>query len=122
MFGHEKGAFTGALSQKRGRFERADTGTIFLDEIGELPIGLQVKLLRALQEKVVIRVGETKPEAVDIRVIAATNIDLRERIQKGKFREDLFFHLNVVPLHIPPLREHHEDVPELLTYYTDYFV
>jgi len=95
IFGHEKGAFTGAAQRKPGRFEIAHRGTLFLDEIGEMPVALQVKLLRALQEKIVTKVGETKPETVDIRVVAATNKNLEEEIRKGTFREDLFFRLNV---------------------------
>lgn len=114
LFGHEKGAFTGAISQKRGRFERADKGTIFLDEIGELPLQAQVRLLRVLQTKEIERVGGANPIAVDIRVIAATHRDLKEMIASGRFREDLWFRLNVFPITIPPLRHRREDIPALV--------
>ncbi len=114
LFGHEKGAFTGAISQKRGRFERADKGTIFLDEIGELPLQAQVRLLRVLQTKEIERVGGTSPIPVDIRIISATHRDLEEMIASGRFREDLWFRLNVFPITIPPLRQRREDIPALL--------
>jgi DNA-binding NtrC family response regulator len=114
LFGHEKGAFTGAISQKRGRFERADRGTIFLDEIGELPAQAQVRLLRVLQTKEIERVGGTSPIVVDIRIISATHRDLQEMIASGRFREDLWFRLNVFPITIPPLRQRREDIPALL--------
>jgi transcriptional regulator with GAF, ATPase, and Fis domain len=114
LFGHEKGAFTGAISQKRGRFERADKGTIFLDEIGELPLQAQVRLLRVLQTKEIERVGGTSPIVVDIRIISATHRDLEEMIASGTFREDLWFRLNVFPITIPPLRQRREDIPALL--------
>ncbi|MBN1382808.1 MAG: sigma-54-dependent Fis family transcriptional regulator [Deltaproteobacteria bacterium] len=117
LFGHEKGAFTGALARKRGRFERAHGGTIFLDEVGELLPEAQVRLLRVLQEKVVERVGGTEPIKVDIRVIAATHRDLEAMITEGTFRDDLYFRLNVFPIILPPLRERREDIPSLLHYF-----
>ena len=110
LFGHVKGAFTGAVASRAGKFQIADKGTLFLDEIGELPLNLQVKLLRALQERVVIRVGDSRPEKVDIRVVAATNRNLEEEIREGRFREDLYYRLNVVNLWLPPLRERGDDV------------
>jgi transcriptional regulator with GAF, ATPase, and Fis domain len=110
LFGHVKGAFTGAVMSRPGKFQVADKGTLFLDEIGELPPNLQVKLLRALQERVVFRVGDSKPEKVDIRVVAATNRNLEEEIKNGNFREDLYYRLNVVNLWLPPLRERGDDV------------
>jgi transcriptional regulator with GAF, ATPase, and Fis domain len=114
LFGHEKGAFTGAMTLRYGRFERAHGGTIFLDEIGELTPEAQVKLLRFLQEKEFERVGGSETLRVDVRVIAATHRDLPERVRQGRFREDLFFRLNVFPLTIPPLRQRREDIPQLL--------
>jgi transcriptional regulator with GAF, ATPase, and Fis domain len=114
LFGHEKGAFTGATSVRYGRFERAHQGTVFLDEIGELTPDAQVKLLRVLQEKEFERVGGSETLRVDVRVIAATHRDLPERVRQGRFREDLFFRLNVFPLTIPPLRQRREDIPQLL--------
>jgi transcriptional regulator with GAF, ATPase, and Fis domain len=117
LFGHEKGAFTGALSQKRGRFERADQGTLFLDEIGELPPQAQVRMLRVLQYKEIERVGSTKPISVDIRLIAATNRNLEEMVKAKQFREDLWFRLNVFPIRIPPLRERKEDIPALVRHF-----
>ncbi|WP_437673318.1 sigma 54-interacting transcriptional regulator [Sorangium sp. So ce131] len=110
LFGHVKGAFTGAIASRPGKFQVADKGTLFLDEIGELPLNLQVKLLRALQERVVFRVGDSKPEKVDIRIVAATNRNLEEEIRTGNFREDLYYRLNVVNLWLPPLRERGDDV------------
>ncbi|MEM9189613.1 MAG: sigma-54-dependent Fis family transcriptional regulator, partial [Myxococcota bacterium] len=110
LFGHVRGAFTGAVNTREGKFQIADKGTLFLDEIGEMPINLQVKLLRALQERIVMKVGDTKAEPVDIRVLAATNRDLEHEIKKGNFREDLFYRLNVVNLHLPPLRDRGDDV------------
>jgi len=119
LFGHEKGAFTGAVSQKRGRFERADHGTILLDEIGELPLPAQVRLLRILQNKEIERVGGTKTITVDTRVIAATHSNLEEMVREGQFREDLLFRLNVFPIVIPPLRRRAEDIPALVTYFLE---
>lgn len=121
LFGHEKGAFTGASSTRIGRFELADGGTIFLDEIGEMSPTLQVKLLRVLQQREFERVGGTKTIKVDVRIIAATNIDLEKAIQVGKFREDLYYRLNVIPIVIPPLRERTEDIPILMEYFLNHF-
>ena len=117
LFGHEKGAFTGALAQKKGRFELADTGTLFLDEIGELPLEIQSKLLRVLQEQEFERLGGTTTLRVDVRVIAATNRGLREAVTRGRFRADLFYRINVVPIVLPPLRERHEDIPLLVDHF-----
>ena len=117
LFGHEKGAFTGAISQKRGRFERAHNGTIFLDEIGELPSQAQVRLLRVLQQKEIERVGGTQAVPVNIRVISATHRRLEEMVRQGRFREDLYFRLNIFPITIPPLRQRREDIPDLLTFF-----
>ncbi len=114
LFGHEKGAFTGATTAKRGKFELANGGTLFLDEIGDMSLSAQAKVLRVLQEKRFERLGGTKVIEVDVRVIAATNKDLREEIKAGRFREDLYFRLNVVPITIPPLRERKEDIPILV--------
>ncbi len=119
LFGHEKGAFTGAISQRRGRFERADKGTIFLDEIGELPPQAQVRLLNVLQKKEIERVGGTSSIPVDIRVISATHRNLEEMIASGRFREDLWFRLNVFPIMIPPLRQRREDIPALVHHFID---
>jgi formate hydrogenlyase transcriptional activator len=117
LFGHEKGAFTGALMQKRGRFELADHGTLFLDEIGDISLDLQPKLLRALQEREFERLGSTKTIHVDVRLIAATHRDLPEMIRNNQFREDLFYRLNVFPIEIPPLRERREDISLLIHYF-----
>ena len=117
LFGHEKGAFTGADSRRRGVFELADGGTVFLDEIGELPPSMQAKLLRALQEKSISRVGGERPIPVDVRIVAATNRDLKELVAKKQFREDLYFRLNVIELEIPPLRRRKEDIPELIDFF-----
>ncbi len=117
LFGHEKGAFTGAISQKRGRFERADKGTIFLDEIGELPAQAQVRLLHVLQRKEIERVGGTRSIPVDIRVVSATHRNLQEMVGSGQFREDLWFRLNVFPIMIPPLRQRKGDIPSLVHHF-----
>ncbi len=117
LFGHEKGAFTGAVGQKKGRFELADGGTIFLDEVGEIPPGIQVKLLRVLESREFERVGGGRPIRVDVRVLAATNSDLEARIAEGSFREDFYYRLNVVRIHIPPLRDRREDIPLLTSYF-----
>jgi transcriptional regulator with GAF, ATPase, and Fis domain len=117
LFGHEKGAFTGAVSQKRGRFERAHGGTIFLDEIGDLPIQAQVRLLRVIQQKEMERVGGTETIAVDVRIITATHRNLEKLIGKNKFREDLWYRLNVFPIIIPPLRQRKSDIPLLIEHF-----
>ena len=117
LFGHEKGAFTGAMSKKKGRFELADNGTIFLDEIGEMSLLTQTKILRVLQEMEFESVGGTKTIQVDVRIITATNKDLDEEVRKGRFREDLYYRLNVVPITIPPLRERKEDIPILAEHF-----
>jgi transcriptional regulator with GAF, ATPase, and Fis domain len=122
LFGHVKGAFTGAVANKPGKFQVADGGTLFLDEIGEMPLQLQVKLLRALQDKTVVRVGDTRPETVDIRILAATNRDLEAEINAGRFREDLYWRLNVVNVHLPPLRERGEDVMTIAKYFMNRFI
>ncbi|MDZ7291101.1 MAG: sigma-54 dependent transcriptional regulator [candidate division KSB1 bacterium] len=114
LFGHEKGAFTGAVGARKGYFEQADTGTIFLDEIGEMPLNTQVKLLRLLEGKEFIRVGGSSPRQVDVRVITATNRDLEAAVRKGQFRSDLFYRLNAVNIRVPPLRERRQDVPLLV--------
>jgi two-component system NtrC family response regulator len=118
LFGHEKGAFTGAVQARKGRFELADGGTLFLDEIGELQPAVQVKLLRVLQERTFERLGGNKPIEVDIRLVAASNRDLEQEVERGGFRLDLFYRLNVVPLHLPPLRERREDIPLLAAHFT----
>ncbi len=117
LFGHEKGAFTGAVAMRKGRFELADGGTLFLDEIGEIPLALQSKLLRALQEKSFERVGGSKTLSVDVRIISATNKELREEVDQGRFREDLYYRLNVIHLLLPPLRERMDDIPLLVEYF-----
>jgi transcriptional regulator with PAS, ATPase and Fis domain len=119
LFGYEKGAFTGAVSSKPGRFSLADGGTIFLDEIGDMSPHLQVKLLRVLQDRIVEPVGGLKPKAVNVRVIAATNVDLRNKVKEGKFREDLFYRLQVVPVELPSLRDRNEDLSLLLSFFAE---
>jgi two-component system nitrogen regulation response regulator NtrX len=119
LFGHVKGSFTGAVGDRAGKFEQADTGTLFLDEVGDMSPDAQAKVLRALEQGVVTRVGGAKAIEVDVRVIAATNKDLPQEIEGGGFREDLFYRLNVVPIHVPPLRERREDVPMLVTHFTE---
>jgi sigma-54 specific flagellar transcriptional regulator A len=121
LFGHEKGAFTGAVYSRPGRFELAHEGTIFLDEIGDMPLHLQVKILRVIQERTFERIGSTKPLHVNVRIIAATNKNLENEVKEGKFREDLYWRLNVVPLLIPPLRERKEDIPILCEYFINKF-
>ncbi|MGZ8199827.1 MAG: sigma 54-interacting transcriptional regulator [Methylosarcina sp.] len=121
LFGREKGAYTGALARQVGRFELANGSTLFLDEIGELPLEAQAKLLRALQEKEIERLGNPRPIKVDVRVVAATNRDLRQEIAAGRFREDLFYRLNVFPIHLPPLRERREDLPQLVESFVEEF-
>src|SRR3979490_1380141 len=118
LFGHEKGAFTGAISQKVGRLELADQGTLFLDEVGDIPIEIQPKLLRALQEREFERLGSTRTKKVDVRLVAATNRDLEKMIETREFRSDLYYRLNVFPIRIPPLRERPEDIPLLVRYFT----
>ncbi len=117
LFGYEKGAFTGAAASKMGKFEQADTGTVFLDEIGDVPGSIQVKLLRILQEREFERLGSNKTRHIDVRVLAATNVDLRAALEQGTFREDLYYRLNVLPLNIPPLRDRKEDIPFLAQHF-----
>src|SRR6185437_919838 len=121
LFGHEKGAFTGAISQKVGRMELADQGTLFLDEVGDIPIEIQPKLLRALQEREFERLGSTRTKRVDVRLVAATNRDLESMIAAREFRSDLYYRLNVFPIRIPPLRERKHDIPLLVSYFVQKF-
>lgn len=121
LFGYEKGAFTGATSSKPGKFEQADGGTVFLDEIGDVPPSIQVKLLRILQEREFERLGSNKTRQIDVRVLAATNADLRAALEEGRFREDLYYRLNVMPINIPPLRERKEDIPFLAEHFVRKF-
>ncbi|MDD3725147.1 MAG: sigma-54 dependent transcriptional regulator, partial [Bacteroidales bacterium] len=119
LFGHEKGAFTSAIKQRKGNFEQADGGTLFLDEVGDMSLSAQAKVLRALQENKINRVGGEKDISVNVRVIAATNKDLREEISKGNFREDLYHRLSVIVIRVPALRERKEDIPLLIDYFLD---
>jgi transcriptional regulator with GAF, ATPase, and Fis domain len=121
LFGHEKGAFTGAIAQKIGRFELADKGTLFLDEVGDIPAPLQPKLLRILQEQEFERLGSTRTHQVDVRLVAATNRDLAEMVNRGQFRSDLYYRLNVFPVMLPPLRARSEDIPALVTHFAGIF-
>jgi two-component system response regulator PilR (NtrC family) len=121
LFGHERGAFTGAIKEKRGLFQEADGGTLLLDEIGDMNLAMQVKLLRALQDRTVRKVGGTREETVDVRIISATNQNLIERIKDGSFREDLFYRVNVIPIQVPPLRQRREDIAPLVEHFLDKF-
>src|SRR6202171_570977 len=121
IFGHEKGAFTGAIAQKIGRFELADKGTLFLDEVGDIPPGLQPKLLRVLQEQEFERLGSTRTQQVNIRLVAATNRNLADMVKRGQFRSDLYYRLNVFPIPLPPLRERREDIPALVEHFVEIY-
>jgi DNA-binding NtrC family response regulator len=117
LFGHRRGAFTGAVSDQPGLIRSAAGGTLFLDEIGDLPLDVQPKLLRFLEQSEIMPIGETRPQRVDVRVLAATNADLEQRVAEGKFREDLYYRLNVIRIHVPPLRERREEIPHLSTFF-----
>src|SRR5690242_6262777 len=121
LFGHEKGAFTGAISQKIGRFEMADTGTLFLDEIGDLPLALQPKLLRVLQEQEFERLGSGRTHHINVRLVAATHRDLAQMVARNEFRNDLYYRLNVFPVVVPPLRERRQDIPHLVRHFVEIF-
>jgi DNA-binding NtrC family response regulator len=117
LFGHRRGSFTGAVSDQPGLVRSAAGGTLFLDEVGDLPLDVQPKLLRFLEQSEIMPVGDTRPQRVDVRVLAATNADLEQRVAEGKFREDLYYRLNVIRIHVPPLRERREEIPHLSTYF-----
>jgi DNA-binding NtrC family response regulator len=117
MFGHEAGAFTGATKQRRGKFERASGGTLFLDEVGDMPLAMQAKLLRVLQEREIERVGGTRTIRLDVRIVAASNVDLRQAVERDQFRADLYYRLNVVPITVPPLRQRRSDVALLVDHF-----
>jgi two-component system nitrogen regulation response regulator NtrX len=119
LFGHMKGSFTGAVADRAGKFEQAHGGTLFLDEVGDMSLAAQAKVLRVLQDGVVTRIGGAKTIAVDVRVLSATNKNLEAEIAEGRFREDLFYRLNVVPIHVPPLRERREDIPSLIAHFVN---